>query len=191
MSKSRFKLTNIPFGIRALAAVLVLTLALSFMVAERIKILTKGAEVILKTKPVDPRDFFRGHYARLNFDISRVKKPDQKTTPLSKNNATIFVRLKADSDGFWQAVSVHNTKPPQQPGTVIIRGKSKYTYSDTLFVRYGIERYFAPKAKAINLENLDRKETQISIIARISNSGEAAISGLMIDGKRIYEEPLF
>ncbi len=186
-----FKIRSIPFAVRALAVLLVLTLALSFMVAERIKILTKGTEIILKTKPVDPRDFFRGHYARLNFDISETPNAAVQPGKKIKRNDPVFIRLEKGADGFWQAVSSHRNYPPEKAGTVVIKGSVRSAYARGLTVSYGIERYFAPKAEALKLENLDRDNTEVSVIARISKTGEAAIAGLMINGKKIYEEPLF
>ncbi len=181
----------IPFWVRAVTVVLVLTLALGFMVGERLKILTSGTEIVLKTKPVDPRDFFRGHYARLNFDISEIPKVANTPSMDFKRNDPVFLRLKRTSNGFWDVVYVYDHYPEQQPGSVIIRGTVKSTYSTKLRIRYGIERYFAPKAQALKLEGLTRKEIEVGVILRISPKGEAAISGLMIEGKKIHEEPLF
>ncbi len=189
--KRPFAIRSIPFGVRALAVLLVLTLALGYMVGERLKILTNGTEVLLKTKPVDPRDFFRGHYARLNFDIAEAPNPPIKPGLKVKRNDTVFVRLEKGADGFWQAISTHRVYPPEKAGIITIKGSVRSASSRGLTVSYGIERYFAPKAQALKLENLDRDKTQISVIARISKSGQAAISGLMINGKKIYEEPLF
>lgn len=181
----------IPFWVRTVAVVLILTLALGYMVAERIKILTTGAEIVLKTKPVDPRDFFRGHYARLKFDISDIPGVLSEKDKRPKKNDTIFVSLKAGQDGYWYMDSVHQKFPPHQPGIVVIKGRVKNSYSRVLRVQYGIERYFAPKAEALKLEDLNAKKANVGIILRISSKGEAAISGLMINGKKIYEEPLF
>ena len=33
-----------------------------------------GKEIRVKVVPVDPRSLFRGNYARLNYDFSRLKK---------------------------------------------------------------------------------------------------------------------
>ncbi len=189
--KQPFKIRSIPFGVRVLAVLLVLTLALGYMIGERLKILANGTEIILKTKPVDPRDFFRGHYARLRFDIAEAPTPPIEQGLKNKRNDTIFVSLEKGEDGFWQAVSSHRAYPPKKAGTIVIKGSIRSASPLGLRVSYGIERYFAPKAEALKLENLDREKTEVSVIARISKSGEAAISGLMINGKKIYEEPLF
>ena len=54
-----------------------------WMIESRASILRGGQEIVLKTEPIDPRDFLRGRYVRLNFDISQVTVPDfEKCFPI-------------------------------------------------------------------------------------------------------------
>lgn len=57
-------------------------------------------------------------------------------------------------------------------------------------VRYGIESYFVPEGQGKRLEDLAREKRMAALIA-VDSSGEAAIKGIIIDGKLQYEEPLF
>ncbi len=45
---------------------------LGYVIESRAAILRSGAEVLLKTAPVDPRHFLRGDYVVLNYDISSI-----------------------------------------------------------------------------------------------------------------------
>ena len=45
------------------------TAVLAGMVADRVRLLKSGREITLPIVPVDPRDFFRGEYVRLGYDI--------------------------------------------------------------------------------------------------------------------------
>ena len=57
-------------------------------------------------------------------------------------------------------------------------------------VRYGIERYYVPEGKGGDLENLAR-DKKLAVVVAVDKGGNAAIKGLVADGKRVYEEPLF
>ena len=54
----------------ALAAVIQVA-AIALIVYDRVGVLREGSEVLLQTRPVDPRDFLRGDYVVLNYQISR------------------------------------------------------------------------------------------------------------------------
>jgi uncharacterized membrane-anchored protein len=57
-------------------------------------------------------------------------------------------------------------------------------------VDYGIERYYVPEGEGRDLEQA-RSDGQLSIAARVSDSGQAQIRRLFVDGKPVYEEPLY
>ena len=68
------------------------------------------------------------------------------------------------------------------------RDGSASTFDAT--VRYGIESYFVPEGKGLELERMvqDRK---LAAVVAVDRHGKSAIKGLMIDGRVVYEEPLF
>ena len=45
---------------------------IALMVIDRMGILREGAEVMLQTRPLDPRDFLRGDYVQLGYDMSSM-----------------------------------------------------------------------------------------------------------------------
>lgn len=171
------------------------TLILGYIIQSRASILANGAEILLKTAPVDPRDFLRGDYVVLNYDISSV--PVSTVTggiPAEAGEQTLWVRLKRQQDGFWGIVESSFKELPAASDTVVLRSLPFYSYGlssgETIRVEYGIERYYVPEGEGRPLEEA-RNEGVVSIAASISSSGAAQIRSLVVDGKPAYEEPLY
>lgn len=169
-----------------LVTLIILTAMLAAMVWQRASLLQNGVELVLKTRPVDPRDLLRGHYVRLNYDIGRITlasvarsdEPGQRY----KQHDEIYVGLLPDADGFWAPVSLHHTMPSRQkwhrsgPAPIYIRGRVDYntcpdkrhhSLSCKLFLRYGIEKFFVDKKRAKKLEDFSRQSApELDKIAR-------------------------
>ncbi|PDS37850.1 hypothetical protein CO665_14245 [Rhizobium anhuiense] len=171
------------------------TLILGTIIQSRASILSNGAEVLLKTAPVDPRDFLRGDYVVLNYDISSV--PVQTVSggiPAEPGERVLWVRLKKQEDGFWTVIesSFHELSP--QPETVILRGQPFYSgglaAGDSIRVEYGIERYYVPEGEGKPIEEA-RNDGNVAISVRVSPDGSPQIRSLLVDGKPVYDEPLY
>ena len=72
------------------AAVLLQLMVLSGMLVLAAMPLWTGKEIRVKVVPVDPRSLFRGNYARLNYDFSRLEKGalagnEKKTCEITKS----------------------------------------------------------------------------------------------------------
>lgn len=172
-------------------------LVLLYMIWDRTSLLASGREVVLDVIPVDPRSLFRGDYVILGYDISRYKLPPGAAVP--QRNAPFYVTLKKSPENTWQAVAGSTEAPADvKPDEVVIRGLVDYvvlpaqnTPQDPTMVgvRYGIESFFVPEGTGRELERMvgDKK---ISAVIAIGGNGEAAIKGLMSEGKKVYEEPL-
>ncbi|TCU17523.1 GDYXXLXY domain-containing protein [Rhizobium sullae] len=171
------------------------TIILGYVIESRAAILRSGAEVLLKTTPVDPRDFLRGDYVVLNYEISSV--PAQTVIgelPTVPGEQTLWVRLKKQPDGFWEIAESSFMPLPEQPESIVLKSRPFYSYSvratDTIRAEYGIERYYVPEGQGKPLEEA-RQDGSVSIAARVSNDGSAQIRSLLVDGKPAYEEPLY
>ena len=100
-------------------------------------------------------------------------------------------------DGGWAPVKISRAKPSEaSPDRIVLKGRSIFGWPETtspttvLGVRYGIESYFVPEGQGKRLEALARDKRMAALIA-VDARGNAAIKGLIIDGKLQYEEPLF
>lgn len=121
-----------------------------------------GQEVRLQTQPLDPRDLFRGNYARLNYEFNN--------RPLGDFQPGQVVYLPLTQQGeLWQAGQLQAT-PPQG---LFLRGRVGDALWGRRGVKYGIDALFAPKEEALRLE----KELRHSAVAvvRVAPNGKAAL----------------
>ncbi|MFU8881054.1 MAG: GDYXXLXY domain-containing protein [Rhodobacterales bacterium] len=173
-------------GIAAVA--LLQTGGLGKMVTDRAALLRDGREVVLETGAIDPRDLFRGHYISLNLDITRIAPDTVTLDPALEPGMPVYVTLSERDDGYWRAAAL-SAEPPrsQEP---VIRGMLNTVLPDQIAIGFPFDRYFAPEARALELEALDRAN-RLGVILALDAAGHGAIKGLMLDGARLYEEPLY
>jgi uncharacterized membrane-anchored protein len=192
-------MSKLPSGRRYLLAAVIAaalqSLILGYVIESRAAILRDGAEVVLKTAPVDPRDFLRGDYVVLNYEISSVPVSSViGGVPAEAGEQTLWVRLKKQPDGFWSVAESSFQAMPAADGSVVIRSQPFYSYGpaggESIRVEYGIERYYVPEGQGKPLEDA-RKEGDVSIAAKVSADGTAQIRSLLVDGKPAYDEPLY
>ena len=181
-----------------LVALVALTqiLALVWMVAGRVSLLSSGREVVLETVPVDPRSLFRGDYVRLGYKISQVAGKDLPAGLNVVRNKPIYLTMSVKGREPAKLVSVSQKMPAMvKPEEVVIRGRATYNWRMTndkslVRIRYGIERYYVPEGEGKRLERMVGKNN-FAVLVAVAGDGTAAIKGLMINGKLQYEEPLF
>ena len=84
-------------------------------------------------------------------------------------------------------------------GEVLIRGRAAggatcganhRVFCDRLRITYGIEQYFVPEGEGREIESA-RNQGKVSIVAAVTPAGRAAIKRLLLDGKPVYDEPMF
>ena len=181
------------------AAALVQIALIALMVGDRASILREGTEITLQTRPVDPRDFLRGDYVALSYTISVLPAGALRNQPSSSRAPYVFVKLAPNSEGFYEAVSVHAEPVAVTPPERLIRGRVAYgancggpshMFCDQLTIKYGIESYFVPQNEGLEIEKA-RNQRKVSVVASVTPTGRAAIKRLLIDGKPVYDEPLF
>ena len=182
------------------AAILVQCALLILMVADRVRILRDGTEVTLQTRPVDPRDFLRGDYVVLGYDISQVPAGPLQNQPAGARNPVVYVKLAPNRDGLYEAVSVHADAVAVTRPEVLIRGRvygygascgpGNRAFCDKLWVRYNLESYFVPEGEGRKLEQA-RNQQKLRVVAAVLPSGRAAIKRLLVNGDPVYEEPWF
>lgn len=181
----------------AVGVSLLLTGVLVYSVERRASILRSGAEVVLKTVPVDPRDLLRGDYVVLSYDVSAI--PDTSIVgerPKEPAWVTMSVRLKPGADGYWTVAEASFGDLAPQEGSTILRTKRfRFDHSVSggsynLRVDYGIERFYVPEGAGMALEEARNME-KMAVVARVDASGSAQIRHLLVDGQPIYEEPLY
>jgi uncharacterized membrane-anchored protein len=196
MIRLKHLLARIPRMVLFAVAGLIQIALIGLMVADRVQILRTGTEVTLQTRPVDPRDFLRGDYVVLNYGISAVS--DGALSPATKG-MLVFVKLEPGTDGFYKMVSVHKEPVPVTGNEILLRGRvtggsscrdSSRAFCGSVNLHYGLERYFVPQGEGKEIEKA-RNQGKVSVVAAVAPDGRAAIKRLLLDGKPVYDEPLF
>jgi uncharacterized membrane-anchored protein len=127
--------------------------------------LMTGTEIRVKTIPVDPRSLFRGNYAMLRYDISRIKAsefaahqgvaaPAEAASWQAKlrMGERVYVQLQSSASGLYEFSGVQLAEPAEG---IFLRGRVRgYSGGEQAeyHIEYGIEAFFAPKEKALALE---------------------------------------
>jgi uncharacterized membrane-anchored protein len=184
-----------PSWIAIAAVAAIQTLALVYIVFDRVSLLASGREIVAEVIPVDPRDIFRGDYVVLNYTFTRTG--DVPVPESTRTGDKLYVTLKPGAEpNTWEIVSADTSYPASVASeNVVLKGLANYvsaktdTQPATANVRYGIESYFIPEGTGKELEELVRDKKIAAVIA-VGSNGEAAIKALVIDGKRVVEEPL-
>lgn len=195
MATSRF--FTVPPLVAAIVAAALQTAVLGYMVESRASILRSGADIKLKTLPVDPRDLLRGDYVILSYPISTISKSIiTGEVPTNSERARMSVRLKPGTDGLWTATEASFGDLSAADGSVVLRTQPFDYYAgvdglpETLFVNYGIERYYVPEGEGKVLEDA-RNQEELEVEARVSKDGTPQIARLVLRGEPIYDEPLY
>lgn len=137
--------------------------------------LRTGTEVLLKLRPVDPRDLFRGDYVILSYDISSI---NVRADGAFEENDTIYTHLRLNGDiaEFDRASKV---KPLDG---LFIAGKVGVVNPNNVRVTYGIESYFVPEGEGRRIE---RSIKDMYAKIAIDSSGRSVVKSLVQDGKEI------
>jgi uncharacterized membrane-anchored protein len=171
------------------------TAAIGWMVTDRVTLLRTGKEVVLPIIPVDPRSLFRGDYVRIDFPVTMVSSELFPKNDKPRRSGPVFVTLQRDSDS-WKPVAVSETAPNAGPDQTVMMGRLAHNWwpgsgrtPHQVRINYGIERYYVQEGKGLELENAARSK-KLAVVVAVDSKGRSAIKGLIIDGKRAYEEPL-
>src|SRR5712671_1933010 len=171
---------------------------IAMMVVDRARVLRDGTEVTLATRPVDPRDFLRGDYVVLNYEISSLPAGTLKDTPSSGKGTVVYVKAEPKGN-VYAAVSVYKEPVAVTGNEVLIRGRASggatcgpdnMSFCEDLRLRFGIESYFVPQGEGREIENA-RNQGKVTVVAAVTRAGRAVIKRLLIDGEPVYQEPLY
>ena len=193
--------TRIIIGL--LIAVTFQTGILAQMVSAQITLLHSPTEVVLESAPIDPRDLFRGDYVILNYAIASFENGEVPIDETLDYDDDAYVVLKIASP-YATPVRVLAALPDNlQPGEVVIRGRVNWVDKPDLTtdleceescpaidLSYPLDSYFVPEGTGTEIEEY-RNERALGVIVALNEEGDAAIKGLMMDGEKIYDTPLF
>ncbi|MFH0892095.1 MAG: GDYXXLXY domain-containing protein [Candidatus Falkowbacteria bacterium] len=141
--------------------------------------LNAGEEVILLTRPVDPRDYLRGDYVILSYQI----ETDEKVTNFIKENKldrgdSLYVVLKKNEENIGEVEKVLRNKP--EDGQIFIKGTIEEDFRT--IIDLGIGKYFVPEGRGREIERLSGN---LEVMVNITSGGEAKIKGIYDKGELI------
>ena len=139
-----------------------------------------GQQVILETRPVDPRDILRGDYVVLRYAIASNDTLDvflDHTAQEQKTEGTpIYILLSLKDTGHIADFSYSWEQP--ESGTYI-RGETSSSWRQR--IELGIEQYFVPENKGWEVERMQDLQVKIALSAR----GQAQILELLHAGEPV------
>lgn len=187
-------LLRLPPMLAAVLVALLQTAILGYMVESRAAILRDGAEVRIRTAPVDPRDLLRGDYVTLGYPISTIDQGIMVGDgPATSGRRSLWVRLVPGADGLWTAGEASFEPLPPRSGSVVARTLPFHfngAVPGRLTVSYGIERYYVPEGEGRVLEEA-RNAEELEVVARVSPSGQMQIRQILLRGEPVHDEPLY
>lgn len=149
-------------------------------------------EIVVKTVPVDPYDFFRGNYVTLSYEFSRGKTASGsyiesamtapafsgatlQTLPSVAEHASVYAVLKEQNG---QYVLDYFSKEIPAMGTVFIHGTVQYLWGDSTQIVYGIEEFFVPDGEGKKWEAHSGKDLMVRLL--VSPDGKARVKELFL-----------
>jgi uncharacterized membrane-anchored protein len=182
-----------PVLIGMLAAFLLQAGIVGWMILDRALLLARGTEIRLAVTPVDPRDFLRGDYVVLTYDLSRLRSVDLEGDDVFQEGQTVYVGLQRRERSLV-AHSLHMAPP----GTgLFLKGKVADAYAGgsdcpnpcrTYRVHYGLEKFFVPEGTGLEIEQA-REKKRVEVDVAVAPDGRAALKRLLVDGEVRFEEP--
>ena len=157
------------------AAIAFQLVVLAGMVVNAALPLWTGTEIRVKTVPVDPRSMFRGNYARLGYEFGTLPANALHRVKGLRPGEVVYVSLEPCNDDEYVFAGASFERPAEG---VFLLGRLA-TVTAPYRVRFGIEAFFAPKEKALELEkDLRHGGTAVLMVA---GNGRAALKDVIPD----------
>jgi uncharacterized membrane-anchored protein len=145
-------------------------------------ILRSGQLILLETQPVDPRDFLRGDFVRLNYKISDVPREKFFAPPLNgdlPSGTTVYVALvPTGTNDFYTVTRASTGWFSLASNEVLLRGRAAENWRNrvgSVHVEYGLEKYFVA-------EGTGKPHGKLTVQAAVAKSGQATIKQIFVDG---------
>lgn len=165
------------------AAVGAQLLVIFAIIIYKVSILLSGTDIILRVQPVDPRDFLRGDYVQLRYEINRLDLNAVAANGKFNRGASVYVELESKG-AYHIPKAISRTKPET---AYVIKGTVTSESGSSLNVSYNIESYFMPEGKARALENVirGRSSSDVRIGVKVDKSGNALIHKIYVGDKEV------
>jgi uncharacterized membrane-anchored protein len=148
---------------------------LALVPARSIVARTTGAEVTLRTMPVDPYDLLSGYYVTLAYEVER---PEGASVPDVPPGTTVYVVVARDTPA-WRFVRFSLEADPG-PDQVALRGHARYGAVDL----DNAGRLYIPEEQRQAVDDaLARVDRRALVDMRVGADGTIALLRLRADGQ--------
>jgi uncharacterized membrane-anchored protein len=182
-------------SVGAVAAGVVCLAILGGMIVGHAWPLWTGRTVLLRVRPVDPRDLFRGEFVRLDLPATDLIVTPADAAPVpdgvpvralgnwpqyAKRGAVVYVQLEPVSGTLeHQAVSI-SAAPVED--AVNLRGRVRRSGNESVSVDYGLDAFYMQEGTARPVEDAIRENRVVHMEVAVAASGGARIRNLLVDG---------
>lgn len=134
----------------------------------------KSQTILVRTVPVDPRDYLSGNYLTLRYEFSDLWRFKGKKQNIEESSGKeIYAVLK--KDGAWHTPDYLSLEKPLVRGDqVVIKGKYTGNFGN---IEYGVEKYFINE----NTKEPNR-EDKVEVMLVIGDDLTARIKALVVNG---------
>jgi len=159
------------------------------MIFDKEKIISDGTAFKFKIAPVDPLDYFRGEYLRINFAISRT--PIECDEQFDSGDE-VYIVIGTDDSGFAKIQSTSKEKPRDETNYVTARVNWVSGDSDcALFLDFPFEKYFMKEGTAYLAEDTIRgavRDSSKIVYAEVQvKDGDAVVTEIFL-GENAIED---
>ena len=178
------------FAITMLVMALAQSAVWAAMIGKHRSDLQRGTEILVKSTAYDPRDLFKGFYARLGLAGGQLTQSQVDVELSNYQRRPAFALLKQGEGSFWQIDRVVTERPSTGlylSGLLVQQGENA---SPAYRMEFPFQRYYASQTRAQELERLNAN-SQLGLILSVLPDGSAKIKGLMVDGERVLDERLW
>ena len=148
-------------------AIVLIILVIGGMIYQQEKILQEGDSIILKTRPVDPRDLFRGEYVILRYEIENDEKIKAVIDSENlKDREKVFIQLSLNENGIASVDgATASVLMAESFGDLWITGQV-----DGSGVRFpSLEQFYVPEGAGLPIERLGN-DLHVKVVLREGDS---------------------
>lgn len=134
--------------------------------------------ILLRPRPVDPRDLLRGDYMILDYDISHIALPEGGGAAYEGHELFVVLEKRGEVHEVAWISEGSGKEPEVGPGQVWVRATRDYfPGKGRVHVNYGIEQYFVPEGKGTP------QFEKLLVKASVAPDHRLYIRELLLDGK--------
>ena len=152
-----------------IVAMVAIVLVVGGLIYHQERIIQEGETTILATRPVDPRDLFRGEYVILRYAIESDDEVDLNASDM-RDGTVLYIKLGEDSDGIAQVSEVSKRAPRSFDGLWIA---GEITSGRVRFP--SIEQFYVPEGSGTPIERLGN-DLHVEVVLK---DGEARVVNLL------------